>query len=61
MKEETIETIGQLKDQVDSLLCATGLSMPAEFHLNCLKDELKEISETLKRVYIAETGEDPWE
>lgn len=37
------------------------LPMPAEFHVNQMKHELSDMSEKLKRIYVEEEGENPWE
>lgn len=50
---EVIETI-------DNLLGALELPMPAEFHVNQMKRELKEVSVKLKQIYVEEEGENPW-
>lgn len=61
MSKESLDQIGEIKDTIDNLIHATDLAMPAEFHLNCLKDELKQIEQTLKEIYVKESGENPWE
>lgn len=50
---EVIETI-------DNLLGALELPMPAEFHVNQMKRELKEVSAKLKQIYVEEEDENPW-
>lgn len=50
---EVIETI-------DNLLGALELPMPAEFHVNQMKRELKEVSVKLKQIYVEEEDENPW-
>lgn len=37
------------------------IPMPAEFHVNQMKRELKEVSDKLKRIYVEEEDENPWE
>ena len=55
------EQIGRLADKVDSLIHAAQLPLPAQFHLDQLRAALPEIRETLRLIYIAQTGENPWE
>lgn len=55
------EEFGDIIDRIDNLLGALELPMPAEFHVNQIKSELGEMSEDLKRIYIEEEGENPWE
>jgi hypothetical protein len=54
------EQIGNIADRIDNLLGAMRLAMPPAFHLEQLKSALPEIRDTLRLIYIAETGEDPW-
>lgn len=58
---ESIEEFGEVIDRIDNLLGALELPMQAEFHVNQMKHELSEISDKLKRVYVEEEGENPWE
>ena len=55
------EEFGEIIDRIDNLLFALELPMPAEFHVNQMKHELSDMSEKLKRIYVEEEGENPWE
>ena len=55
------EEFGEIIDRIDNLLGALELPMPAEFHVNQMKHELSDMSEKLKRIYVEEEGENPWE
>lgn len=55
------EEFGEIIDRIDNLLGSLELPMPAEFHVNQMKHELSEISDKLKRIYVEEEGENPWE
>lgn len=55
------EEFGDIIDRIDNLLGALELPMPVEFHVNQIKSELGEMSEDLKRIYVEEEGENPWE
>jgi hypothetical protein len=56
-----IEQLGLLADRIDNLLGAMQLSMPAQFHLDQLKAALPGLRDQLRLIYIAESGEDPWD
>ncbi|MEL5895914.1 hypothetical protein AAE250_20760 [Bacteroides sp. GD17] len=55
------EEFGETIDTIDNLLGALEIPMPAEFHVSQMKRELKEVSEKLKRIYVEEEGENPWD
>lgn len=40
---------------------ALEIPMPVEFHVNQMKRELEEVSDKLKRIYVEEEDENPWE
>ena len=44
--------IGELKDTVDNLRGALEIPMPPQFHVTQMKNQLAEISEKLKNIYI---------
>lgn len=54
------DEFGEVIDTIDSLLGALEIPMPAEFHVNQMKRELKEVSDKLKRIYVEEEDENPW-
>jgi hypothetical protein len=55
------DQIASVERRIDNLIGAMQLPMPPVFHLERLKVALPEIRDTLRLIYIAETGEDPWE
>jgi hypothetical protein len=57
---ENLNEIGEVADMLDNLLAAVSMNLPAEMHLDGLKESLPEASLRLKKAVIAETGEDPW-
>lgn len=52
--------IGELKDTVDNLRGALEIPMPPQFHVTQMKNQLEEISEKLKSIYIEMTDENHW-
>jgi hypothetical protein len=54
------EQIGQAADRISNLLGALQLPLPAQMHVEQLKLALSQLRDTLRLIYIAETGEDPW-
>jgi len=51
---------GEVINTVDNLLGSLEIPMPAEFHVEQMKRELKEVSDKLKRIYVEEEDENPW-
>jgi len=51
---------GEVINTVDNLLGTLEIPMPAEFHVKQMKRELKEVSDKLKRIYVEEEDENPW-
>ena len=59
--DEKYEPLGQTIDRVNNILHALVIPMPAEFHLNMLKELLPEIVDELRAGFVKATGENPWE
>lgn len=57
----TLEELGQLIDQIDSLAHGLNLPLPAHMHVEQLKKILPEKVQTLKETYVKIAGENPWE
>ncbi len=60
MTYESMELLGMAADDVNNLLGAMQLPLPAEQHLAMLKPALFKIMERMREVYILETGDNPW-
>lgn len=60
MSEESLDKIGSLVDDLESLVAGFSIPMGADFHLEQLKQILPEKVEILKSVYISESGENLW-
>jgi hypothetical protein len=58
---ESMELLAMQAETLDNLIGALSLPMPAQVHLYQLKARLPEIRDALRRVYTAETGDNPWE
>lgn len=54
------EQIASVAERLDNLIGALQLPMPPQFHVDRLKHALPELRDTLRLIYIAETGDDPW-
>lgn len=60
MTYESMEKLGAAADELGNLLGAMALPMPAQFHLDQLKRALPGIRDTMRAIYVAQVGEDPW-
>jgi hypothetical protein len=54
------QQIASVEKRIDNLIGAMQLPLPAQYHLDQLKLVLPELRDTLRLIYIAETGDDPW-
>ena len=54
------DEFAEVIEKVDNLLGAMEIPMPAEFHVNQMKRELREVSDKLKQIYVEEEDENPW-
>jgi hypothetical protein len=59
MKEA--EEFGETIDSIDNLLAALNIPIPAETHVSQMRTSLKEVSEKLKKIYVKNEGENPWQ
>lgn len=55
------DEFAEVIEKVDNLLAAMEIPMPAEFHVNQMMRELREVSDKLKQIYVEEEDENPWE
>lgn len=60
MSEEA-EKLGRIADRVDNLNAALRLPLPAREHVEQLQIALPQIVHDLRAVYVALTGDDPWD
>lgn len=60
MIEPNIEKLAELAETIDIITHSIQLKMPAEFHLNQIKKLLPEWRDSLREIYIDESGENPW-
>lgn len=58
---ENLEQIAKTASELESLIGAMEIPMPADFHLLQLKTLLPEKVKAIKQAIINETGENPWE
>jgi hypothetical protein len=61
MENENLENIGLEVDKIDNLLAGYNLPLGAEFHLEQTKTILQEISLSIKKALLAETGVNVWD
>ncbi len=59
MTTETDE-MAEAIDGLDNLAHALLLPMPAQVHVDCLRDSLPLKVSALKSAFVAVTGENPW-
>lgn len=55
------DEFAEIIERIDNLRGALEIPMQVEFHINQMKRELKEVSDKLKRIYVEEEDENPWE
>jgi hypothetical protein len=55
------EMFGEQIDRLENLNGALQLPLRAEMHVQQLKQALPEVIENLKKAYVQEFGENPWE
>ena len=55
------EQFGEQIDKLDNLASALKLPLRAEMHVTQLKMALPEVVDALKKAYVFEFGDNPWE
>ena len=55
------DEFAEIIERIDNLRGALEIPMTAEFHVNQMKCELEEVSAKLKRIYVEEEDDNPWE
>lgn len=55
------DEFAEVIERMDNLRGALEIPMPVEFHVNQMKRELEEVSDKLKRIYVEEEDENPWD
>lgn len=61
MTTENQERLAEIAERLDNLTGSLQIPMPAQFHVDQLKNILPEIRDELRLLYISESGENPWE
>jgi hypothetical protein len=57
---ESMEVLGDQADRIADILGALQLPLPDALHLRAIRECLPSIRDALRRVYVTETGDDPW-
>lgn len=57
---ESMELLGMAADKLDNLYHALMLPLPPAMHVAQLKAALPEVIAQMRKVYTAETGDNPW-
>lgn len=57
---EQLEELGRLVDQANNLAAASQLPVRPEIHITGMRGGLVSISETLRKLYVEISGDDPW-
>lgn len=58
---DTVERFGRLIDDLDNLRYALNMPIEDKLHVQCMRNSLPEKIESLKRIFIEITGQDPWD
>lgn len=58
---EHLDQLGRLADTADNLAGAAKLPLRAEMHVEQLRLGLERLSKELKDLYVAMSGENPWQ
>ena len=61
MENQNLERIAQTVDELESLIAVLALPMPAEFHVDQMRNVLPLKVQVIKEAIIKESGENPWE
>ena len=59
-KDDAFEELGQCIDTLENLIAAMTIPLPADLHVESLKDTLPELKERIKQAYFGLGGEDVW-
>lgn len=59
--DNKFEKLADLIESLDNLAHALQLPVPAQMHVDGLKDSLPETVQELKNVFVELTGENPWD
>jgi hypothetical protein len=57
---DELTALGEQADRIDSLVAGLVMPLPAQFHLDQLREILPDISNRIKRLVVQTSGEDPW-
>lgn len=60
MKTLNAESLGALADIVDTLAGSLVLDVPPELHIDTMRRHLPLLRDSLRRIVISETGNNPW-
>jgi hypothetical protein len=58
---ESMEMLGMQADELDNLIQCLEFPLPNTTHVRQLKLALPKIRDALRKVYVVETGDNPWE
>jgi hypothetical protein len=58
---EEVEQLGRVVERLANLYGATKLPLRPELHLAGIVPGLKELRDQLRELYVAVSGDDPWE
>lgn len=60
MKTANADALGMLTDIVDTLARSVALDVPAELQVDTMRRHLPLLRDSLRRIVISETGNNPW-
>ncbi len=61
MTEENLEELGQIAELAETYFCGAKIPFDDKMHKEALAAGMQKICKRLKALYVAESGENPWE
>lgn len=61
MTPEHADRLGRLADSLDSILYSRKMPLPANFHLECFTNKIRETRDEIAAIVREATGSNPWE
>jgi hypothetical protein len=61
MNQNSLDSIAEIISSLENLTVAMGMKVPAQIHLEALKETIPEIREKLLKAYLEAGGENYWE
>lgn len=59
--DKILDHYGELSDELENLVQASKMPFPPKFHLTQITAALEEKIKLIRKNYVEQTGENPWE